>query len=196
MDATALTDRSAAFLVGAADPEAALSAPAWDAMVSACGRAVVVHPAADEEYVFEQLGLGGRTPLERKLSALGAADYDALVLSGIRQAREPLFREPEAIRLATEFFLAGKPIAALGHAPELLVRAGLVDERMLTSWPGLAEEIRAAGGIWHDCPVVVCHNGPNVLVTGRGPADMAEFCDAVVEQIALGAGRSDDAGAR
>ncbi|HET9169983.1 MAG TPA: hypothetical protein VFN97_11115 [Actinospica sp.] len=46
------------------------------------------------------------------------------------------------------------------------------------------------------CPAVVCLNGPNVLVTGRGPADMSEFCDAVVEQVTRGAGRPSDAGAR
>jgi protease I len=61
---------------------------------------------------------------------------------------------------------------------------------MLTSWPGLAEEITAAGGIWHDCPVVVCRNGPNVLVTGRGPRDMPEFCEALVEQVAEESARS------
>ncbi|HWG01324.1 MAG TPA: DJ-1/PfpI family protein [Trebonia sp.] len=195
MDARALADRSAAFLIGAEDCARDEPQPLWEAMVAAGGRAVVVHPEADEERVYERFGLGGRTPLVRKLGSLDAAEYDALVLTGSHDAQDPLFREPEAVRLATAFFLARKPIAALGRAPGLLVRAGLVDERMLTSWPGLAEEIRAAGGTWHDCPVVVCRNGPNVLVTGRGPADMAVFCDAVVDQIARSAVRSDGVGA-
>ncbi|HTJ71801.1 MAG TPA: DJ-1/PfpI family protein [Actinospica sp.] len=196
MDATALADRTAAFLLGTRGPGTAEPPPLWDALAAAGVRAVAVRPAADEEYVFEQFGLGGRTPVERRLSSMDAADYDALVLAGGQDEDEPLFREPEAIRLATEFFLAGKPIAALDRGPALLVRAGLVDERMLTSWPGLAGAISAAGGIWHDCPVVVCRNGPNVLVTGRGSADVAEFWAAAAEQIACSPRRSDDARAR
>lgn len=184
-----LADYTVAFLTGAGGAGQAEATRPWEAVLSAGGRAVLVHPDDDDAEIFARFGAGGELPLERKLSEVHVEDYDALILSSGQDADDPLLRHPEAIRLVTEFYLARKPIAALGRAPGLLVRAGLVDDRMLTSWPGLADEITAAGGTWHDYPAVVCLAGPNVLVTGRGPADMPEFCAALVQQIAHSAVR-------
>lgn len=189
-----LADRTVAFLTGAEGAGQAEALHPWAAVRAAGGRAVLVHPDEDEAGLFAAFGAGGEPPLERKLSEVHVDDYDALVLSGDHETDDPLFQEPAAIGLATAFFLARKPIAALCRAPGLLVRAGLVDERMLTSWPGLAEEITAAGGLWYDSPVVVCRCGPNVLITGRGPQDMAEFCRALVDQVAHGAEHAADEG--
>ncbi len=185
-----LADRTVAFLTGAGGARQTAALRPWEAVVSVGGRAVLVHPDEDEARLFGQFGTDGEPPLERKVSEVHVEDYDALILSGPPDADDPLFQTSDAMRMATAFYLARKPIAALGRAPGLLVRAGLVDDRMLTSWPGLAEEITAAGGLWHDYPVVVCRCGPNVLVTGRGPGDMREFCAALVDQIARCAERS------
>ncbi|MBR7830426.1 DJ-1/PfpI family protein [Actinospica sp. MGRD01-02] len=187
-----LADRTVAFLMGAEGAAQDEALHPWAAVRAAGGRAVLVHPDEDEAGLFEAFGGGGEPPLERGLSEVHVDDYDALVLCGSHETDDPLLQEPAAIALVTAFFLARKPIAALCRAPGLLVRAGLVDERMLTSWPGLAEEITAAGGLWHDCPVVVCRCGPNVLVTGRGPEDVAEFCRVLVDQIAHGEHAADE----
>jgi protease I len=187
-----LADRTVAFLMGAEGAAQAEALHPWAAVRAASGRAVLVHPDEDEAGLLKAFGADGEPPLERRLSEVRVDDYDALVLCGNHEADDPLFRAPTAIALATAFFLARKPIAALYRAPGLLVRAGLVDERMLTSWPGMAEEITAAGGLWHDSPVVVCRCGPNVLVTGRGPEDAAEFCRALVDQIAHGEHAADE----
>jgi protease I len=66
------------------------------------------------------------------------------------------------------------------HGPWLLVEAGLVRARTLTSWPSLATDIRNAGGNWVDAEVRLCTNGPNTLVSSRKPDDLPAFCSQLV----------------
>lgn len=95
--------------------------------------------------------------------------------------------DPDALRFTQAFFAAGKPVAAVCHAPWLLVEADVLHERMLTSWPSLRTDITNAGGTWYDVPVVVCDHGPNLLVTSRKPQDLPEFCDALVRYFTAAA---------
>jgi protease I len=81
-----------------------------------------------------------------------------------------------------EFFRAGKPVAAICHAPWVLVEAGVVRDRKLTSWPTLQTDIRNAGGNWVDQQVVVDQG----LVTSRKPDDIPAFNKKMVEEIAEG----------
>ncbi|MET1039144.1 MAG: DJ-1/PfpI family protein, partial [Aeromicrobium sp.] len=70
---------------------------------------------------------------------------------------------------------SGLPVAAICHAPWLLVSAGLVKGRRLTSFPSLAVDVRNAGGDWVDETVVVDQN----LITSRTPDDLPAFVDAI-----------------
>jgi protease I len=81
-------------------------------------------------------------------------------------------------------FAAGKPVAAICHAPWTLVEADLVRGRTLTSWPSLQTDIRNAGGTWVDSQVEVCTAGPNVLITSRKPDDLPAFCKELVTAFA------------
>jgi protease I len=81
-------------------------------------------------------------------------------------------------------FTAGKPVAAICHAPWTLVEADLVRGRTLTSWPSLQTDIRNAGGTWVDSQVEVCTAGPNVLITSRKPDDLPAFCKELVTAFA------------
>ena len=81
-------------------------------------------------------------------------------------------------------FAAGKPAAVICHGPWTLVEADVVGDRTLTSWPSLRTDIENAGGHWVDEEVVVCTNGPNVLVTSRKPDDLKAFCVEMTEAFA------------
>jgi protease I len=86
-----------------------------------------------------------------------------------------------AVRFIRQFFEAGKPVAAICHAPWSLVEADVVRNRTLTSWPSLQTDIRNAGGNWVDAEVQVCTSGPNVLVTSRKPDDLPAFCQQMIQ---------------
>lgn len=89
-----------------------------------------------------------------------------------------------AVGFVRSFFEAGKPVAAICHAPWTLVEADVVRGRTLTSWPSLATDIRNAGGTWVNEEVQVCHAAPATLVTSRKPADLNAFCAAFVREFA------------
>ena len=86
------------------------------------------------------------------------------------------------VSFVRDFFEQGKPVAAICHAPWVLVEAGVVRDRKLTSWPTLQTDIRNAGGNWVDQQVVVDKG----LVTSRKPDDIPAFNDKMIEEFAEG----------
>jgi protease I len=88
---------------------------------------------------------------------------------------------PEAVRFAKSFFDAGKPVAAICHAPWTLIEADAVRGRTLTSWPSLQTDLRNAGAEWVDQEVMIDTDGPNTLVTSRKPDDLKAFCQASLD---------------
>jgi protease I len=80
------------------------------------------------------------------------------------------------------FFKEGKPVAAICHAPWVLIDAGVVRDRTLTSWPAIKNDVRNAGGNWVDEEVVV----DNGLVTSRKPDDIPAFNEKMIEEFCEG----------
>jgi protease I len=113
---------------------------------------------------------------------VSADDFDALVIPGGTVGSDKLRGNGHAVKLVREFFAQGKPVGAICHGPWLLVEAGVVAGRTLTSYPTLKTDIRNAGGTWVDREVMV----DDGLVTSRRPDDLRAFCDKVVEEIAEG----------
>ncbi|MBR7828021.1 type 1 glutamine amidotransferase [Actinospica sp. MGRD01-02] len=183
-DGASLADRNVAFLIAAEGAEQSETLRPWEAVNMAGGRAVLVCPQEGEAQLFDHLDRGQRMPVDLVLSDASAADFDALVLPGGVANPDFLRLDEDATRLVRAFFAAGKPVAAICHAPWLLVEADLVRDRSLTSWPSLRTDIGNAGGRWRDEPVVVDEQGPNTLVTSRKPQDLPEFCDALVRSFA------------
>jgi protease I len=113
--------------------------------------------------------------------------FVGLVLPGGVANPDQLRTIPAAVAFVKDFFQAGKPVAAICHAPWTLVEAAVVDGRTLTSWPSLQTDIRNAGGTWVDEQVFSCSAGPNVLVTSRKPDDLPAFTTEFVKVFASSA---------
>jgi deglycase len=111
-----------------------------------------------------------------------ADDYDGLVAPGGVANPDFLRVDADAMAFVRAFFDAKKPVGAICHAPWILVEAGVVRNRTVTSWPSLQKDLRNAGADWVDKEVVVDQG----LVTSRKPDDLPAFCAKIVEEFAEG----------
>jgi protease I len=125
---------------------------------------------------------GARLPVDRTLAQVRPSDYDALLLPGGVANPDRLRLDERAVQFVREFMLADKPVAAICHAPWMLVEANAVAGRTLTSWPSLRTDIRNAGGNWVDEMVQVDDN----LTTSRKPDDLPQFCAAMLKAFEAG----------
>ena len=115
-------------------------------------------------------------PLKRARSD----DYDALLLPGGVRNPDQLRMSTRAVEFLDGFFATGKPVAAICHAPWMLIESGMVKGRKLTSWPSLKTDLANAGAEWVDREVVVDRG----LVTSRKPADIPAFNQKMIEEFA------------
>jgi len=104
-------------------------------------------------------------------------EFDAVLLPGGVMNGDQIRVIPNAQAFVKSLDSEGKPIAAICHAPWLLVSSNLVMGRTLTSWPTLQDDIRNAGGNWVDGEVIVDGN----IVTSRKPADIPAFNEKMIE---------------
>jgi protease I len=139
-------------------------------------------PESGEAQAFNHLDKADSFPVDRVVGDADASNYDALMLPGGVANPDNLRTHPEAVQFIRAFFDAGKPVAAICHAPWTLVEADVVRDRKLTSWPSLQTDIRNAGGQWVDEQVVVDQG----LVTSRKPDDLDAFNAKMVEEFAEG----------
>jgi protease I len=109
-------------------------------------------------------------------------DFDALLIPGGLMNPDTLRSTPEALEFVRPFFEEGKPVAAICHGPWVLIDAGVVRGRTLTSWPAIKTDVRNAGGNWVDEEVVV----DNGLVTSRNPDDIPAFNEKMIEEFCEG----------
>lgn len=107
-------------------------------------------------------------------------DYDGLLLPGGVMNPDKLRTEPKAVAFARAFFDAGKPVAAICHAPQLLIEADVVRGRRMTSYPSVRVDLINAGAEWIDEAVVVDRG----LVTSRSPEDLTAFNEKMLEEFA------------
>jgi protease I len=156
----------------------------WRAVADAGGEPEVVAPNHGMVETMCHLDRAGRFPVDQVTDRARAADYDAAVLPGGVANPDLLRTDAAAVDFLMAMFEAGKPVAAICHGPWTLIEGYLVAGRTLTSWPSLASDLRNAGAIWVDRDVVVCRQGINTLVTGRGPDDVGAFCRRLTEVVA------------
>lgn len=122
-----------------------------------------------------------RVRIEKAVRDATERDYDALVIPG-GYSPDHLRMDADAVRFTHAFGEANKPLAAVCHAPWMLIEANLAEDRTLTSWPSIRRDLENAGAHWVDREVVVDGN----IITSRKPADLPAFVDAVLQQLAHG----------
>src|SRR5690242_11354597 len=136
---------------------------------------------------YDHIEKGDTRKVDATVGSADPDDYAALVLPGGVINGDFVRADADAVAFVKSFFEAGKPVAAICHAPWVLAEADVVRGRRMTSWPSLQTDLRNAGATWVDEEVVVDGN----LTTSRNPDDLDAFGAAIVEQFALGDEASD-----
>jgi deglycase len=122
---------------------------------------------------------GATVSADGPIEAANAQDYDAVVLPGGALNADKLRMNEEARRFVREMDRAKKPVAAICHAPWLLISAGLVKGRRMTSYFTIQDDLRNAGADWHDEEVVRDKN----WISSRQPSDIPAFNRAIAEML-------------
>ncbi|MEV0623083.1 type 1 glutamine amidotransferase domain-containing protein [Nonomuraea sp. NPDC050404] len=176
-----LDGKTIAFLVAPEGVEQVELTEPWKAVKQAGGTPRLVSTAPGHIQGFNHLDPADTFAVDDTVDAADPASFAGLILPGGVANPDFLRTVPEAVEFTRAFFDAGKPVAAICHAPWTLVEADVVRGRTLTSWPSLRTDLRNAGATWVDKEVVVDTAGPNMLVTSRKPDDLKAFCQAAMD---------------
>lgn len=125
---------------------------------------------------------GKPVPVDQELSEVSSGFYDALVLPGGQMNPDSLRQVPEAIELIKSFLADGNVVAAICHAPWLLIEANGVRGRKATSYSSIKTDMVNAGANWVDEPAVADQG----IVTSRNPDDLEAFVGKIIEEIEEG----------
>jgi protease I len=142
----------------------------------------IVSPSSGEIQGMHHADKGDMFDVDLPLKHAKAEEFDGLLIPGGLMNPDTLRSTPEALAFTRAFFDAGKPVASICHGPWVLIDAGVIRGRKLTSWPAIQSDVKNAGGTWVDENVVV----DNGLVTSRKPADIPAFNRKMIEVFAEG----------
>jgi protease I len=176
-----LDGRTIAFLAADGVEQVELVEPR-KAIEEAGARTALIGLEEGEIQGFDHLDHADTFKVDKAVKDADAGDYDGLVIPGGVANGDFLRADEDAVRFTAAFAEAGKPIAAICHAPWVLVEAGLVKGRTITSFPSLATDVRNAGGTWVDEEVHVDQG----LVTSRKPDDIPAFSAKAIEEFCEG----------
>lgn len=152
------------------------------ALLDAGAEIDIVSPEEGTVRGWQKTDWGTEFDVDTPLADADAESYDALLLPGGVMNPDKLRQNERALEFVRGFFSAGKPVAAICHAPWLLIEAGVVRDRHVTSYPSVRTDLENAGARWQDSEVVVDAG----LVTSRNPDDIPAFNRKMLEEIAEG----------
>ncbi len=177
-----LNDRTIAILATEGTERVELEEPR-QALIDAGATVRLVSLDTDPFRTFDHLDPSGRseTP-DLTVDVAQADDFDGLLLPGGVANPDALRGNDDAVRFVRQFFAAGKPVAAICHAPWLLAEADVLEGRTVTSWPTLKTDLENAGAHWVDEEVHVDAG----LTTSRKPDDLPAFNAKMLEEFAEG----------
>jgi protease I len=178
---TDLSDKHVAILAADGFEQSELEEP-LHALERAGANVTIISPKGGRIQGMHHLEKADEFDVDLPLKNAHSEDFDALLLPGGLANPDELRSNEQAVEFVREFAEAGKPIAAICHGPWILIEAGIVNGRRLTSWPAIQSDIRNAGGEWVDEAVVVDHG----LVTSRKPDDLKAFNEKVIEEFSEG----------
>ena len=174
-EAMGLSGQRVAILVEDGFEDRELTGPR-DALEAAGATVTLVGPTAGTQY----RGKRGEAVVASELAAgtARAKDFDALVIPG-GYAPDKMRMRHAMVDFTREAMDSGKPVAAICHGPQLLISANVLRGRTLTCWPSIAVDVKNAGGLYVDKPVVEDGN----LITSRKPDDVPMFAEAIIRAL-------------
>jgi protease I len=175
-DGSAVSGKRVAMLIEEEYEDREVTGP-LEALRAAGVTVIVVGPVAGAEY----RGKRGEAVVKSDIAA-GAAkikDFDAVVIPG-GHAPDKMRMRHAMVDLVRDAMEAGKPVAAICHGPQVLISANALRGRTLTCWPSIAIDVKNAGGLYVDKPVVEDGN----LITSRKPDDVPFFNEAILRALA------------
>jgi len=142
----------------------------------------VVSPEAGEIRGWDKKDWGRPVKVDVALSAAKADAYDAIVLPGGQINPDLLRVNPAALQFIRDFYGQKKVVAAVCHAPWLLIETGILNGRRATSYHSIKTDVMNAGAKWEDTEVVTDQG----IITSRNPGDLEAFSRKIIEEIAEG----------
>lgn len=142
----------------------------------------VASPEKGEIRGWEKKDWGRPVKVDKGLDEASAEGYDAIVLPGGQMNPDTLRANDKALKLIKSFYDQNKIVAAVCHAPWLLVETGIIKGRKATSYNSMKTDLINAGAKWEDSPVVTDQG----IITSRNPGDLEAFSEKIAEEVVEG----------
>ncbi|AXK81426.1 type 1 glutamine amidotransferase [Pseudolabrys taiwanensis] len=153
-----------------------------DRLKAAGAQVDIVSPEQGEIKGWDMKDWGRKVKVDKPLGDARASDYDAIVLPGGQINPDLLRVNKDALALIKAFYDAGKTVAAVCHAPWLLVETGIAKGKKMTSYHSIKTDVMNAGATWEDKEVVT----DNGVITSRNPGDLEAFSKKIIEEVKEG----------